>query len=225
MLKIPSLDRLQGTTINFLHKDEKCLMFFRRHGMCLLFTTGKSWFPVFGIFLISLPILSWFSGSTFVDPQLIFFIDLSRVIMSIVLLHWLFLDVLAYFLGFMMVTDRRIIEFHKSVFLREEMNEIPFEHITNIHHEKNGLLQNILRYGMLRIDSNIHRPICMHFIPFSEEKFAHISRIIGSFKKDEGSSSSAEKVLQRRNHPPFLRKIMQSEPESPQSTTEMNYVW
>lgn len=93
----------------------------------------------------------------------------------------------------MMITDSRIIEVHKSVFLREEMNEIPFERITNLHHEKNGLLENLANYGTLRIDSSVGKPIRMHYVPNVEEKFAKISTIYGAYispKKGQYNSQS-----------------------------------
>ncbi len=189
----PSLDIRANAKFDFLHEDEKCHMFFRRHGMCLLFTLGKNWIPFVFLFSVFSVVFIWSLRTNGIETSLSRGTFVIVALFGIVLLHWLFLEVITYLLGFMMVTDRRIIEVHKIVFLREEMNEIPFDHVTNIHHEKNGILQNILRYGTLRIDSNIGRPIKMHFIPCSEDKFAKISGIYGGMIVNRISKSSKRK--------------------------------
>ncbi len=106
----------------------------------------------------------------------------------------------------MMVTDRRIIEVRKSVFLKEEMNEIPFERVTNIHHEKNGFLQNIMNYGTLRIDSNVGKPIRMHFVPCSEDKFAQISNLYGGYIGKKFTIASGVRQQQRNMRQPSEKK-------------------
>lgn len=130
--------------------------------------------------------------------------------MGIALIHWLFMDIISYLLGFMMVTDRRIIEYHKSVFLREEMKEIPFSQITNIHHEKNGFLQNILNYGVLRIHSNVRDPVRMRFVPDSEEKFIIISRLCGAQKKASEASKEPLEEKRRRKRDRFVYDPLRS---------------
>lgn len=182
----PEIKRLKEEQIDFLHPDEKCHMFFRRHGMYLLFSLGKHLFLFLFFFLALLPFALWLFGENWQESNsaLVIFGCLGAALLFVV--HWLFLDIITYFLGFMMVTNRRIIEFHKSVFLLEEMKEIPFWQITNIHHEKNGFIQNILDYGVLRIHSNIQEPVRMRFVPRVEKKFSRISGFYAKYsnKKD-----------------------------------------
>jgi hypothetical protein len=79
------------------------------------------------------------------------------------------------------ITNRNIIEVHKTVFLREAMNQIAFEDIQSIHHQKSGILSNLLQYGMLQVESNVAHDICMHYVPRSEQKAAMISEILGDY--------------------------------------------
>ena len=118
---LPSLDTRAAVEFNFLHPEEKCLIFFRRHGMCLLFTLGKNWIPFFVIYLVCLPVLSWSLKSLGTTSETAIIIFTISTVIAVILAHWFFLDVLSYLLGFILVTDKRIIEVHKGVFLREEM--------------------------------------------------------------------------------------------------------
>ncbi|QQS59749.1 PH domain-containing protein [Candidatus Peregrinibacteria bacterium] len=177
----PNLSDRAVNRFEFLHENERCYAFFRRHGMCLLFGVCRHWLPYFLGYLLLLPLLFWVVNFFGEENALSFIAFAFNMVAIIFLVHWFFLAILEYMLGFMMITNRRIVELHKSVFLREEMSEMPFEQITNIHHEKSGFLQNILHYGTLRIDTNIENPIRMHFVPRSEEKFAKISEIHGEY--------------------------------------------
>lgn len=195
---IPELKRLYESKIDFLHPDEKCHLFFRRHGICLLFSIAKDWLPAFLLFFLLLLFSLWIFEQNWTHSSASLVVFLGMTLFSLFLIHWLFLKIIGYFLGFMMVTDRRIIEFHKTVFLREEMKEIPFHQITNIHHEKNGFVQNMLGYGSLEIHSNVRDPVCMRFVPHSEEKYAKISASYGKEVK------LPEKKEKRRKRERFI---------------------
>lgn len=212
---LPELDRLHKTQIDFLHSDEKCHMFFRRHGIYLLFSLGKHWISFLFLFLLILPFSIWLFGENWTEfsTAIIIFGIISAL--GVFLLHWLFLDIIGYFLGFMMVTDCRIIEFHKTVFLREEMKEIPFRQITNIHHEKNGFMQNILNYGVLRIHSNVQEPVRMQFVPHVEEKFSKISAFYAkysdknNYEEDADAETEQERTERIRKRDRFIYRPLQ----------------
>lgn len=185
---LPNLSDGALKRFDFLHENEKCHTFFRRHGMCLFFQLGRHWIPCLGGYLLFLPVFFW-AGDFFEERvEIHLFLAIIGIFGAIALSHWFFLILLEYMLGFMMITDRRIVEIHKSVFLREETSEMPFDQITNIHHDKSGFLQNILHYGTLRIDTNIDKPICMHFVPRSDEKFSRISEIHGRYVHQRGNT-------------------------------------
>jgi hypothetical protein len=185
--------------------------------MYLLFALGKNWLPLVFFFGVLLPIYSWIFESNGIDSPFAFLVFFASVVSATFLLHMFFLEMISYLLGFMMVTDRRIIEVHKSVFLREEMNEIPFERITNLHHEKNGLLENLLNYGTLRIDSNVGKPIRMHFVPNVEEKFAKISTIYGGYINST-KLSNHNRVFQRISENRSTKKVRDETRSSYQET-------
>jgi hypothetical protein len=201
---LPELKRLEEEQIDFLHADEKCHMFFRRHGMYLVFSLGKHFFFFFFFFLFLLPFSLWLFGENWRESASAVFIFRCMGISLLFFVHWLFLDIITYFLGFMMVTNRRIIEFHKSVFLLEEMKEIPFRQITNIHHEKNGFLQNIMNYGVVRIHSNVQEPVRMRFVPHVEEKCSKISSFYARYTNNEISPQKRENDNEMAN--PRMRK-------------------
>ena len=102
------------------------------------FQLGRHWIPCLGGYLLFLPVFFW-AGDFFEEQvEIHLFLAIIGIFGAIALSHWFFLILLEYMLGFMMITDRRIVEIHKSVFLREETSEMPFDQITNIHHDKVG---------------------------------------------------------------------------------------
>ena len=178
--------------VDFTHVDEKCLMFFRRHGIFLFFALGRYW--LFGMLTFLSAI--FLQQTVFADGNygILASKEFLMVLMAylIIIIHAFFLTMINYFLDFIMVTNKRVIEVHKTVFLREEMNEIPFDFIRAIHQEKHGILANILNYGTLNIESNVYQRITMHFIPHSDRKATKISEIHGDYIGIPESASRRE---------------------------------
>ncbi len=167
--------------IDFTHVDEKCLLFFRKHGIHLFFSLTRYWL----VALVTLVALVYLQSSIFNEAEygLLASDGLLILIMTylLIVIHSFFLTCINYFLDFIMVTNKRVIEVHKTTFLRDEMDEIPFDFIRAIHHEKRGILANILDFGTLNIESNVYQRISMHFIPHSDQKATKISEIHGDY--------------------------------------------
>jgi hypothetical protein len=174
----PSRNEQKTFHFSFLHKNENCLLFARSHGIRLLFRLGKRWLLWAILVFAVLSLVHAFIGDYFSETAAKGF-ELFACAAALFIIHWFFLEVIGFYLGFFMVTDSRIIELHKTVFMREEMNEISFKQITNIHHEKSGLLQNLLNYGTIVIHSNVQQPIKVSFVTASEEKYTVVSRLLG----------------------------------------------
>ncbi len=177
----PASESPDHSHIDFTHVDEKCLLFFRRHGIYLFFILTRYWLfamvTLIGIIFIQRLVANAGGYGILASSEFL------MVVMAylLIIIHAFFLTCINYFLDFIMVTNKRVIEVHKSVFLREEMNEIPFDFIRAIHHEKRGILANVLNFGMLNIESNVYQRISMHFIPKSDRKATKISEIHGDY--------------------------------------------
>ena len=177
----PHCETRERSHFDFLHPDERCLLFFRKHGLFLLFRLGRIWIPATVLFIIIL----WVGMA--VDPEGFFWFlstDAFHIVMimyGIVLLHSFFIMLINYFLGYMMVTNKRVIEVHKTVFIREEMTEVPYDTMVSIHHEKKGILQNLLQFGTIHIESNVYQHMKMGFVPHAEKKALKISKIHGEY--------------------------------------------
>jgi len=181
MMIIPRCEARERSDFDFLHPGEKCLLFFRKHGLFLLFRLGRIWIPATLLFFI----IFWMK--MIVDPDGLFWFfstavfHIAMVIYGVVLVHSFFIILINYFLGYMVVTNKRVIEFHKTVFIREEMNEVPYDTMVSIHHEKKGILQNLLQFGTVYIESNVYQHMKMGFVPHAEKKALKISEIHGEY--------------------------------------------
>lgn len=181
MKVFPDTDTSDRSRFDFMRSDEVTLLFFRKHGISLIFKLGRHWLPAFFIFLF----LFWFEVNfiTFENEYIpAFWLYTLNSAYSLLLIHWLFGILINHHLNFMIVTNRNIVRIHKSIFLREDMNQIPFETVQTIHHDKSGFLSNILQYGTLMVESSsANQNIHMHYVPRSELKVNKISEIHGDF--------------------------------------------
>ncbi len=177
----PPSEAENRTHIDFTHVDEKCLLFFRKHGIYLFFGLTRYWL----LAVVTLVAIMFLRLNVFdeADYGILASNGFLMIVMAymLIVIHTFFLTCINYFLDFIMVTNKRVIEVHKTAFLRDEMDEIPFDFIRAIHHEKRGILANILDYGTLNIESNVYQRISMHFIPHSDKKATKISEIHGDY--------------------------------------------
>jgi hypothetical protein len=67
--------------------------------------------------------------------------------------HWFFTKLLGETMTHIVITNRRVVWIHESLFFREQMVEYAFEKMKTVAANKQGLLQNILRYGSLKFES------------------------------------------------------------------------
>jgi hypothetical protein len=76
--------------------------------------------------------------------------------------HWFFHRLLGLSLTQIIVTNRRLITLHESLFFRDTAEEVPLSKVCSVEAEVSGILHTILKYGTLHFDlggstRHIHR--------------------------------------------------------------------
>lgn len=69
--------------------------------------------------------------------------------------HWLFMMLLGDSLDCIVVTNRRLVRIHAVPLFVEDILEISFKKMKTVDAVKNGLLQNVLRYGTLVFETKL----------------------------------------------------------------------
>lgn len=131
------------------HGDENLMVFFRKHWVVL----AKD-FLYFGVFVIivAIAILQFKNIQNVLrgngEMELLFFMGFLA---ATVYFHRFFVNFLDYFLKIGIITDKRVIDHKKSLFLMDNMDSIDLSNIQNIELIKEGILPAILKYGDIRV--------------------------------------------------------------------------
>ena len=88
----------------------------------------------------------WLSHGTFLAALLLMLCDH----------HWFFAFLMSAATEHIVVTDQRVIVMNTRLFLEDQMFEISFEKMKTVEGRKDGILQNVLRYGSLWFESGSH---------------------------------------------------------------------
>lgn len=88
-----------------------------------------------------------------------FFVALMLMLVSH---HWFFAVLLSENLGAIIITDHRVIHVEIKLFVEERMHEFSFEKMKFVQAKKEGILQNLLRYGTIVFEKGGPIPLVPH---------------------------------------------------------------
>ena len=84
----------------------------------------------------------------------------------LILVHFLFLLIFQYILSSWFVTNKRILDFATTPYVRDDTMFINIGEIHQIEKHKHGLMQNIFNYGDIIINLlAIRESIVLHYVP------------------------------------------------------------
>ncbi|MEK7673220.1 MAG: hypothetical protein AAB373_05030 [Patescibacteria group bacterium] len=132
--------------------NETLVCFTRQHWIVLL--PDLIFFMIFIAFvtvsIVNLPeIKAWVASG--IEGKTVFLITF---IIATLYFHRFFIKILNYFLCVEIITDKRLIEHHKTVFFKDLMDAIDLSQIQNIEMNMDGFLPNIFKYGKITIFLN-----------------------------------------------------------------------
>ncbi|MBI2464242.1 hypothetical protein HYV57_04760 [Candidatus Peregrinibacteria bacterium] len=157
-------------------KDEKIICTFRRHWIVIfpylfVLVTGLFIFLLF-VFLeptlnIS-PLTAWYSQLLF----LTLFLGITYTF------HRIFVHVFNYYLNVFIITNLRIVDIDRTLFLRDRRDTFNLDMIDDVKKGREGIFQTLFNFGTLEIylpSMNVYKR--MSFIPAPNHYFRCICRI------------------------------------------------
>lgn len=179
------------------YANEHVIAFFRSHWITLLPDI------VFNFFFVA--VLSVVFGSFF-SPILAFFgtpVGQTVMVVTVFLIsffiHNFYIKLINYFLNTVIITNFRIVENQKIVFMKDLQISIDMKMIQDIEKEQNGILKNILNFGELIIMMSSSDTRIFKFVPNPNFHFRLINRL-----KLENSQNQMIPKDQVRDHQSIL---------------------
>lgn len=152
--------------------DEFVICYFRKHWLILLPT------------VLTIPIIfCLLAAGLFYLP----FVNTSHTVAAAAVLtgffllhlaiHRQFFKIFYYFLHTIMLTNHRIVEVDRSLFLRDSKNSIDISNVQDIEKKQSGLFQNLLNFGSLVIYlSGSSAPSVIDMVPRPEYQYKKINQ-------------------------------------------------
>ncbi|MFA5792774.1 MAG: PH domain-containing protein [Candidatus Gracilibacteria bacterium] len=162
--------------------DEIVICYFRRHWATLIPTFfGILFIPVVLVLMVLyLPFFdagNWFSATAVV----LFFIGLH------IFIQRQFLKVFYFYLSTVILTNYRVVEVDKSVFLKDSKIAIELINVQDIEKNQSGFLQTIFNYGSLVIYlSGSPMPNIIKMVPRPEYQYKKINEVKAGVTKVTG---------------------------------------
>jgi len=162
--------------------NEEVICFFRQHWVVLLA-------PILAfVFIAALSILIvsaisfnlFFEENPFLYRAVFFAVFIGMTLYS----HYFFLTMINYFLNVVIITDQRVVDIKKSIYLHHDLDAIDLSQVQDVIKRQNGLMRNILSYGNLIITlAATASTKTLTYVPRADFHFRVINRCIQSARK------------------------------------------
>ncbi len=129
--------------------NELFICFFRHHWISLL-----KEFVYFGIFVGIIVLILLKTGEIqkiIHDSRELRFLFITGFLVGTIYIHRFFMKIFNHYLSVSIITDRRLIDHHKTLFFTDTMDAVDMAQIQNIERIGEGLLPNLLKYGDIKI--------------------------------------------------------------------------
>ncbi len=180
------------------YADEHIVAFFRGHWITLV-----PHILVYGFFLAAIiAVFSFFSGTIipfFVSPIGQFLLPVFVLLVTYGI-HNFFIKLINHFLSIVIITNLRIIEVQKMIFIKDLQNSLDMGVIQDIKKEQNGFWKNILNFGELLIMLSSSDIQAIKFVPNPNFHF----RLINRAKIEWQQKQAHQNANQQRNHQEIL---------------------
>ena len=146
-----------------LHDNEMVLMVLRKHwfelgGVVASFILALIVAP---LVLTLLPLLDGELDKALVESLTNFFLTLYIMIILVFLFHF-WAD---YYLDMWIITNERIIDIEQNGLFSREISEIPLRHVQDITLEIHGVIETLLKFGSIKIQTAGEREFAIKNVP------------------------------------------------------------
>lgn len=177
------------------YPDEEVIAFFRCHWVAILpdflmyiFFVGL--FITAMVFFVGIPITE--AAKPFMQAATVLLVGVMTYFF-----HHIFVNLINHFLETVIITNFRVVEVKKTIFLKDSQDSFYMEMIQDVEKDQVGLFKNILRFGelVIRLSSNDTRVI--KYVPNPDYHF----RLMNKIKQEYIQKRIQEKMMvQRQQH-------------------------
>lgn len=146
-----------------LKDGEKIILVIRKHWFVMARTVIVFFVLLFipAVVLALLPALGQFLDISSLGP----FINFLSALYLMMLLAFLYLTWMDYYLDMWIITNERIIDVEQFGLFSREISEIPISRVQDVTIEVHGIIETILKFGTIRIQTAGEREFSIHSAP------------------------------------------------------------
>ncbi len=133
--------------------------------------------------VVVLPIIPWPPSDNYYQMVFAGFIILSGYVT-----HRFFLHLINYFTNIVIITNFRVIDMMKTLFIHDTKDAIAIKQILDVNYKQEGLLTNLLKFGNLHLAIGNNETKILTWLPNPDFHYRLINRIINEpFVRKHGS--------------------------------------
>jgi hypothetical protein len=156
-------------------EDEEVMAFSRKHWATIVPDAGQILFFSCAVYFIF-----WILNKyALLDTDQIFFqpLIIAAVVGCGYMIHRFFLHMIRYFLNVVIITNLRVVEIKKTIFLRDIKESIDIKKIQDVDFKLEGLIKNLLKFGDIHITLGNSEVKTITQIPNPDFHFRLINRL------------------------------------------------
>ncbi len=155
--------------------NEEVIEFFRRHWLVILPNLIPFVLYITGLIVFAFYI-SRFRMPSLLEPFFQFLVLLG-VIGTALLIHRFFLKMIEYFLKIVVITNYRLVDVNKTLFVYDEKHSIVMKRMQDIQKQQKGIIKSLLKVGELIVIISFADPRPIRNVPHPDYHFRLLNQI------------------------------------------------
>lgn len=158
--------------------QEEVICFFRQHWIVLMLPIVSFTLTIFVVSTVVIAITfnsKFFIENSFLYKLVFFSMFLGMTFYS----HHFFLRIINYFLNIVIITNQRLVDIKKTIYLHHDLDAIDLSQVQDVIKTQDGLIKNLLRYGNLKVTlAATATTKTLSYVPKADFHFRVINRCI-----------------------------------------------
>lgn len=179
---MPLINNNQDKHFKGQQANEEVVCFFRKHWIALLPTLVPFIFimTVVSLLFATISFNDFFAANDSLHKTIFAILFVG----TLLYVHRFFLQMINYFLHVVIITNQRVVEIRKTVYLHHSLDAVDLAQIQDLAKEQNGLVKNLLKFGELIITlSSTATTKTLIDVPKADFHFRVINRAMLAAKK------------------------------------------
>ncbi len=168
---------MSNTNLSFRGQmeDEEIIKFTRKHWITVMpdLIPFLFYLAVIAVFLVNLKQFNLPS----LDVSYFQLIVVLGLLITAFSIHRFFMRLINYFMSVTIITNYRIVELKKTIFMQDTKESLDMRQIQDIQLQQNGLIRNMLKFGNLLITLGTSETRTIYLIPNADYFFRLINKL------------------------------------------------